>query len=97
MERSLSKRIKEHLQPSSVDKSEVATHIHKDCPNHKISMNSVTVLDKDQDWHKRGIREAIYIRVNKPDLNRDQGRVLLSHTWDQLLQSRVSKFNQRKL
>ena len=55
-------------------------------------MNSVTVLDRDQDWHKRGIREAICIRVNKLDLNQDQGRALLPHIWDQLLQSRVSKF-----
>ena len=91
-ERTLAKRIAEHLRPSSVTKSEVATHIHKDCPHHSVSMETVAVLDRDKDWYRRGVREAIYIRVNKPDLNRDQGRTRLSHSWDPLLQSRVSEF-----
>ena len=55
-------------------------------------METVTVLDREKDWYRRGVREAIYIRVNKPNLNRDQGRTRLSHSWDPLLQSRVSEF-----
>ena len=54
------------------------------------------ILDREQDWRKRGIWEAIYIRVNKPDLNRDQGRFNLHHAWDNLLWSRVSRFNIRE-
>ena len=89
--RSLRKRIAEHLRPSSVEKSEVATHVYKNCQDHQISMDTVEVLDRDDDWQRRGVREAIYIRVNKPDLNRDQGRYQLPHSWDNLLWSRVSK------
>ena len=76
-ERALAKRIAEHLRQSSVTKSEVVTHIHKDCPHHSVSMETVAVLDRDKDWYRSGVREAIYIRVNKPDLNRDQGRTRL--------------------
>ena len=73
-------RIAEHLWPSSVEKSEVTTHIHK-----------VIFLGKDQDWHRWGVRKAIYICVNKPDLNCDQDRFHLPHSWDHLLQSCMPK------
>ena len=77
---SLRNRIAEHLRQSSVEKSEVATHLHRDCQTYKITLDNVEVLDREQDWRKRGIREAIYIRVNKPDPNRDQGRFNLHHS-----------------
>ena len=57
-----------------------------------LSYQVILVLDREKDWYRRGVREAIYIRVNKPNLNRDQGRTRLSHSWDPLLQSRVSEF-----
>ena len=33
----------------------------------------------------RAIKEAIYIRVNNPTLNRNIGKYNLPHTWDKVL------------
>ena len=33
----------------------------------------------------RAIKEAIYIRVNNPTLNRNIGKYNLSHIWDNVL------------
>ena len=35
----------------------------------------------------RAIKEAIYIRVSKPTLNRNIGKYSLSHIWDEALYS----------
>ena len=80
-----------HLRPSSAS-SEVSQHIHRDYPGHKVE---VEVLDHEDRWIERGIKEAIYIRVHRPDLNRDTGRYLLPHIWDNLLRSRVAKSRDR--
>ena len=90
-ERVLKARIAEHKRPSLAEKSEVARHLHKDCPGHTVTMDSVQILDREERWFERGVKEAIHIRVNQPDLNRDGGRFQLPHVWDGLLQSSVSK------
>ena len=90
-ERTLKSRFAEHLRPSSAS-SEVSQHIHRDYPGHKVE---VEVLDHEDRWIERGIKEAIYIRVHRPDLNRDTGRYLLPHIWDNLLRSRVVKSRDR--
>ena len=90
-ERTLKSRFAEHLRPSSAS-SEVSQHIHRDYPGHKVE---VEVLDHEDRWIERGIKEAIYIRVHRPDLNRDTGRYLLPHIWDNLLRSRVAKSRDR--
>ena len=36
--------------------------INKDCPDHTLSFDEVQVLDREQDWFTRGIKEAIHIR-----------------------------------
>ena len=90
-ERTLKSRFAEHLRPSSAS-SEVSQHIHRDYPGHKAE---VEVLDREDRWIERGIKEAIYIRVHRPDLSRDTGRYLLPHIWDNLLRSRVAKSHDR--
>ena len=40
--------------------------------SYQMSMNSVKVLGRDEDWHRSGVREAIYIHENKPGLNHGQ-------------------------
>ena len=87
-ERTLKSRFAEHLRPSSA-LSEVSQHIHRDYPGHK------EVLDHEDRWIERGIKEAIYIRVHRPDLNRDTRRYLLPHIWDNLLRSLVAKSRDR--
>ena len=94
-ERTLKTRFAEHRRPSSVT-SEVSKHVHKDCPGHNILMENVQILDRDARWFERGVKESIYIRANKPDLNRDAGRNQLPTIWDNLIRSRVKPARDRQ-
>ena len=69
-ERNLRARFLEHRRPSSTS-SEVSRHIHDGTPGHGISMENVKILDREPSWFERGVKEAIYIRALKPELNRD--------------------------
>ncbi|KAI8483232.1 hypothetical protein Bbelb_391140 [Branchiostoma belcheri] len=73
-ERSLKTRFLEHRRPSSVA-SEVSQHIHIESPGHTVDLEGVRILDTEQDYFKRGIKEAIYIRALQPSLNRDGGDI----------------------
>ena len=45
------------------------------------------VLDKEENWLRRGIKEAVWERVEGPSLNKKGGlQFVLSHTWDRVLQ-----------
>ena len=76
-ERTLHARVKEHRRPSCVT-SEVSKHLHKECPDHNFTVDNVKILDRESDWFKRGVKEAIYIRIMEPTLNRDGGRYQLT-------------------
>ncbi|KAI8502143.1 hypothetical protein Bbelb_197310 [Branchiostoma belcheri] len=89
-ERSLKTRFLEHRRPSSVA-SEVSQHIHIESPGHTVDLEGVRILDTEQDYFKRGIKESIYIRALQPSLNRDGGRYRLQTTFDPLLTSHVGK------
>ena len=84
-DRSLWTRFSEHKRPSSVGKSEVAEHIHLESPGHQIDFSDAKVLDRDPRYFERGVREAIYIRAQRPTLNRNQGRFLLPTVWNRIV------------
>ena len=66
--RTLGTRIKEHLschQPLS------AISEHKLNTGHQCSMKDVNILDHEENWHRRKIKEVINIHRKKPTLNRD--------------------------
>ena len=42
--------------------------------NHHIRKEDVSILASEQDWVKRGIKEAIYIKALNPSINIDPGR-----------------------
>ena len=67
-ERSLRKRAKEHHR----DSSPVGHHMK--IKGHSFEEGNIKVLDKESDWFKRGVKEAAYISITKPQLNRDRGR-----------------------
>ena len=89
-ERSLWTRFLEHKRPSSVDKSEVAKHLHVDCRGHAVNFENTKVLDQDQRWLERGIKEAVYIRAHKPTLNASPGRYLLPTVWNRVISSHIA-------
>ena len=71
--RTLGTRIKGHLschQPLS------AISEHKLNTGHQCSMKDVKILDDEENWHRRKIKEAINIYREKPTLNRDNGQEL---------------------
>ena len=66
--RPLSQRFKEHTnldKPTGVD--------HCRATGHSVSMKNTKVLTHESNWHKRKVKEAIYIRQGAPTMNRDQG------------------------
>ncbi|KAI8484269.1 hypothetical protein Bbelb_380540 [Branchiostoma belcheri] len=73
-------------RPSS-STSEVSQHIHIESPGHTVTLDKVRILDTEQDYFVRGVKEAIYIRAHQPSLNRDGGRYRLPATFDALLTS----------
>ena len=69
-ERSLKTRFLEHRRPSSTS-SEVSQHIHIESPGHHVDLDQVKILDREPRFFERGGKEAIFIRINKPSLNKD--------------------------
>ena len=51
---------------------------------HKFQNSDVLILDSETGWHERGIKEAIYDRIEKPSLT-NKLRFKLSHAWDPVL------------
>ena len=90
-DRALWTRFLEHRRPCSVDKSEVAQHLHVESPGHQIDFTDAKVLDRDHRWFERGVREAIYIRAQEPTLNRNQGRYTLPAVWNRIIHSHIKQ------
>ena len=44
----------------------------------------------EEDWYKRGVKEAVAIRKINPTLNKDKGRHKLSPIYDQLIRTSVA-------
>ena len=72
--RSILERVKEHcadLQYNKIIKSALAKHVDK--TKHHILMDKVEVLARCDKLQERRIREAIEIKLNPNNINRDQG------------------------
>ena len=92
-ERSLKSRFQEHQRPSSTT-SEVSRHIHQDCPNHTVSLRNTKVLAVEPKWFERGVKEAIHIKLERPSLNKDNGRHYLHPVWTNLLRHHTKRGGQ---
>ena len=64
-------------------KSAIVDHVTQ--ANHVIDWDSAKLVQREGDWLVRGIKEAINIRRNPRNMNRDEGRYQLSHLYDDLL------------
>ena len=65
--------------------SEVKEHTQK--TQHTKDDFEIQILDYEDDWWKRGVKEAIRIQRRKPTLNQDKGRTHLNPIWT-LVESR---------
>ena len=77
--RTFGERFKEHL------KSPSPIHDHSNISGHQVTINNFEIVGREDLNQLRTIKEAIYIRVNDPSLNRNVGKYHLPHVWDEVL------------
>ena len=82
--RTLGDRYKEHLKPPS------PIHLHTSATGCPVSPECFSIVDRESQGLARNTKEAMYIRVNGPSLNRNLGKLQLPHVWDQVLKDTPS-------
>ena len=71
--------------------TEFSAHVASD--THEEEDMEWTVLGTEENWFKRGVKEAIAIRKIKPTLNKDDGRYHLSPMYNKLIRTSVAYKN----
>ena len=79
--RSLGERVKEHFKVPS------PMHHHSTTTGHPMDPDQFNIVHKEVNSHSRTIKEAMFICVQDPTLNRNLGKYQLPHIWDHLLQA----------
>ncbi len=81
--RSVEERYADHLRGQS------ALHSHfNECQHTSPGIHNVKVLCKESNDIKRKIKEALYIKVNDPVLNRNIGKYTIPDSYDKLLKEK---------
>ena len=77
--RTFGERFKEHQKaPSPI-------YDHYNISGHMVSIDNFSIVGREDQNLRRTIKEALYIRVNNPSLNRNIGKYHLPHIWDEVL------------
>ena len=77
--RNFAERFKEHLKtPSPI-------HDHSVISGHNVTIDNFEIVGREGQNLLRTIKEALYIRVNSPSLNKNIGKYHLPHIWDEVL------------
>ena len=77
--RNFAERFKEHLKtPSPI-------HDHCVISGHNVTIDNFEIVGREGQNLLRTIKEALYIRVNNPSLNKNIGKYHLPHIWDEVL------------
>ena len=77
--RAFGERFKEHLKaPSPI-------YDHSNTTGHSITIENFNIVGREDENLNRWIKEALYIRVNNPPLNKNIGKYNLPHIWDEVL------------
>ena len=58
---------------------------HFNTTGHQVSLENFSIVGREEQNLMRAIKEALYIRVNNPSLNRNIGKYNLPHIWDEVL------------
>ena len=77
--RTFGERFREHMRAPSpiID--------HHNITGHEVSLDNFSIVGREDNSIARNIKEAIFIRVNDPSLNRNIGKFQLPHIWDEVL------------
>ncbi len=71
-----------------------AVYLHLKESPHSFEDSNVHILDREDRWFERGVKEAIYVKVEKPSLNRGEGlQHHLSPIYNAALSSIPRRFN----
>ena len=77
--RAFGERFKEHHKaPSPI-------FDHFNTTGHSITIDNFSIVGREDQNLNRAIKEALFIRVNNPSLNRNIGKFHLPHIWDEVL------------
>ena len=77
--RTFGERFKEHLKaPSPI-------YDHQNITGHNVTLDNFSIVGREDQNLCRWIKEALYIRVNNPSLNKNIGKYHLPHIWDEVL------------
>ena len=77
--RTFGERFQEHLKALS------PIFDHYNTAGHKVTLKNFCIMGREEQNFMRTIKEALYIRVNNPSLNRNIGKYHLPHIWDEVL------------
>ena len=77
--RTIAEKFKEH------QKSPSPIHDHCNTSGHKVIINKFSIIGRDDQNITRAIKEALFIRVTDPSLNRNIGKYHLPYIWDEVL------------
>ena len=77
--RTFGERYKEHLKGHS------PIYDHHTTTGHETSIENFSIVGREDQNLSRAIKEAIYIRVNNPSLNKNICKYHLPHIWDEVL------------
>ena len=91
-ERSIQGRIKEHdrdIRLALAQTSAVSEHTHE--TGHYPIWNEVKLIDRDPHWDTRRVKEAIHIRLQPNNINRDSG-IEIPEAW----MPKIKKHNNRR-
>ena len=55
---------------------------HSNITGHQVTIENFNIVGREDQNLSRAIKEALYIRVNNPSLNRNIGKFHLPHIWD---------------
>ena len=76
----------EHLERGSKNISRPPPqHLSTITPLVTVSLENFSVVGREEQNLMRTIKEALYIRVNNPSLNRNIGKHHQPHIWDEVL------------
>lgn len=83
----LHKRMAQHRRATTTDQDS-AVDLHLKEKGHSYDDHKVRILARGDSWFKRGVKEAIQVKLERPSLNRGEGlRHHLSPTYNAVLRS----------
>ena len=68
----LHKRMAQHRRATCSGQNSAA-HLHLKEKGHSFEDSNVHILDREGRWFERGVKEAIYVKLEKTHLNRGGG------------------------